>query len=475
MKSRSMCVQAAVSRMGSDMISNRLQQLHLVSIDMGYGHLRPAYALSEFLGGKPVLLADQAPLATKEEQKLWQGTREVYELLSRAGRLPVVGPGLSEVLRTITSIPSLYPLRDLSNRTPAVRMLEWTARKGMGLGLAARLQRQDATLLTTFFGPAVLSDIHGCENIFCVVTDSDINRVWAPVEPRRGKITYLCPSLRARRRLKAYGVPSERIIVTGYPLPHELVGGVDAVTLRQNLRRRLVTLDPRGRFLRECREEVTYFLGELPPSSVAPPHLVFAVGGAGAQAEMVDEFLPSLGPSLRNHKLRLTLVAGMRPEVADTFRAAIVRAQLTEELASGVIQILFEQSHVDYFAAFNRLLADADILWTKPSELCFFGALGIPLLFSAPVGSHERYNRLWATNGGAGLRQGEPRHVGQWLWEMVKDGTFAGAAWTGYMRMPKFGLYRIIEEVLGQDALGDVLERHQSRRPAQHRDLVSVS
>ena len=40
---------------------------------------------------------------------------------------------------------------------------------------------------------------------------------------------------------------------------------------------------------------------------------------------------------------------------------------------------------------------------------------------------------------------------------MLKDGTLAGAAWTGYMRMPKFGLYRIVEEVLGAAELTRLL------------------
>lgn len=423
--------------------------LELVAIDMGYGHLRPAYALSDYLGGVPVLLADQPPLSTKEEQRLWHRARLLYEGLSKASRVPVIGSVLGDVLQGITAIPSLYPLRDLSSRTPAVRLLQWAAENGMGAGLAARLERSDSTLLTTFFGPAVLSDLHGCEKIYCVVTDSDINRIWAPINPRVSNITYLAPSMRVRRRLKAYGVPTERIEVTGYPLPDELVGR-DAEALRNNLRRRLVALDPKGRFLHETRKDISHFLGELPQEAGAAPHLVFAVGGAGAQAELVAQFLPSLAHSLRRRKLRLTLVAGLRPEVATRFHEVIDKCQLGDERSTGVVSILLEDNHANYFKSFNALLADADILWTKPSELSFFGALGLPLLLSSPVGSHERYNQRWAISAGAAIKQGEVRHAGQWLWEMLKDGTLAGTAWSGYMRLPKFGLYRIAEAVYGE-------------------------
>ncbi len=424
------------------------RRLDLVAIDMGYGHLRPAYALADYLGGTEVLLADQPPLSTQDEQRLWHRARGVYELLSRTSQLPLVGGVLGDVLHGITAIPSLYPLRDLSAPTPAVRLLTWAAQQGLGSGLAGRLEREGAVLLSTFFGPAVLSDWHGCERVFCVVTDSDINRIWAPIRPRDSNIHYLAPSMRVRRRLKAYGVPKERIEVTGYPLPHELVG-TEAEALRKNLRRRLHALDPKGRFLKESRQEIAHFLGGLDESPRVAPHLVFAVGGAGAQSEMVEQFLPSLAYSLRGQKLKLTLVAGLRREVADFFTETIERCQLREELESGQIEILHEDDHASYFRAFNALCARADILWTKPSELCFFGALGLPLLLSPTVGSHERYNRRWAVSAGAGIKQGDVRHVGQWLWEMLKDGTLAGAAWSGYMRLPKFGLYRISEALTG--------------------------
>jgi len=440
------------------------EKLDLVSIDMGYGHLRPAYALSEFLGAKDVLLADRAPLSNLSEQTTWNRARSGYEFLSRAGRLPVVGGLLGEVLQGVTNIPHLYPIRDLSKRTPAVQLLERAALRGMGVGLAERLQRGERTLLTTFYGPAVLADFHGCDDLFCVVTDSDINRIWAPVNPRNSRITYLAPTPRVRRRLRAYGVAQEKIVMTGFPLPHSLVGGPRAETLRENLRRRLHALDPKRAFLRECREEVSYFLGEsLEPkdSAKVAPHLVFAVGGAGAQSELVREFLPSLAHALRTKKLRLTLVAGLRPEVEAQFRSAIQESRLDSELESGSIDILLAEDHAEYFRRFNGLLAGTDILWTKPSELSFFGALGIPLLFSSPVGAHERYNRRWAINSGAGVKPGDIRHTGEWLWEVLKDGTLAGAAWSGFMRMPKFGLYRTIEAVLGEEALGDLLNHSE--------------
>ena len=48
------------------------------------------------------------------------------------------------------------------------------------------------------------------------VTDSDINRVWAPYDAKRSRLTYFAPSTRVMRRLIAYGVPAEHLAATGF-------------------------------------------------------------------------------------------------------------------------------------------------------------------------------------------------------------------------------------------------------------------
>jgi hypothetical protein len=161
-----------------------------------------------------------------------------------------------------------------------------------------------------------------------------------------------------------------------------------------------------------------------------------------------------MASALKRDRLRLTLVAGVRRAIADGFREAIQQAGLEEQLAKGTIEILIEDSMPAYMARFHARLADVDVLWTKPSEMTFFGALGIPLLFCPPIGKHENYNRRWAREVGAGLKQREPAHAAEWLDDWLADGTLAGAAWSGFMRLPKFGLYRILEEAARPAATG---------------------
>ena len=415
----------------------------VVAIEMGYGHLRPARSLGRELRVE-VMHTDRAPLADAEEQQRWQSTRRLYESMSRVSGIPWLGPPLRGLLNSITDIPNLYPFRDLSGATLGVKLLERAARQGLGRSIVAYLQKHDLALLTTFYSPAVLADFHGYDRIFCVVTDSDVNRVWAPIHPASSKIHYLAPSGRVVRRLRAYGVRESQIELTGFPLPHSLVGGPDAPTLRRNLMQRLARLDPTQTFRQAFAADLEH-LGPLPQTS-EPPHLVFAVGGSGAQAELSAAFLPSLRPLLERRRLRLTLVAGVRRGVKIRFEDEVARAGLGAEIGRSV-NILHEPVLDTYFDRFDALLVDTDILWTKPSELVFYAALGIPLLLAPPVGIHESYNLRWARENGAGLKQRDAHVVGDRLLEHLADGNLASAAWAGYRRLPSRGLYRIAERV----------------------------
>jgi len=222
-------------------------QVAVVAIEMGYGHLRPARSLARELNVE-ILHTDRPPLADAEEQRRWAATRRFYESVSRVSGIPWLGPPLRGLLNSITDIPNLYPFRDLSGATFGVKVLERSARQGLGRSIVSYLRARELALLTTFYSPAVLADYHGYDRIFCVVTDSDVNRVWAPIRPKISKIRYLAPSGRVVRRLQAYGVPESQIELTGFPLPHSLVGGPEATVLRKNLLPRLARLDPTQAF-----------------------------------------------------------------------------------------------------------------------------------------------------------------------------------------------------------------------------------
>jgi hypothetical protein len=419
----------------------------VAAVEMGYGHVRAAHALAGLLGTR-VVHVDRPPVVSADELRLWRTSRRFYEITSRASQLPGVGIPLRAVLDSLTAIPHLHPQRDLSRPTLQVRSLQRLVEQGLGRGLADHVASAGAPLLTTFFAPAIGADHHGCERVFCVVTDVDVSRAWVPVDPARSRIVYLTPSYRAVHRLRAYGVARERVEFTGFPLPHELLGGPELPALRRNLAARLARLDRKRVFREQARGEIHHFLGDLAetPADPRPPLLTYSVGGAGAQAELARPLLRGLRALIVEGRLRLCLAAGVRAEIAARFHAWIDEAGLTSRLGNGV-EVLLATDLDDYFPRFNALLAETDVLWTKPSEMTFFSALGLPLVLSPPVGVHERYNRRWAIENGPGLRQRDPLYASYWLREWLNEGTLAAAAWYGFVRMPKFGLYQVLERV----------------------------
>ena len=385
----------------------------VAAIDMGYGHLRPAAAIAEFLGTE-VMQMDLPPLGDQRDEDFWRRVRTMYEPLTRLSQAPAVGRPLRTLLNTVTAIPSAWPERDLSGPTAGTRWMQRAAREGVGHALAEHLKRDGVPLMATFYAAAILAELHGASRLHCLLTDSDVNRVWAPPEPRKSRIRYFTPTERGRRRMVCYGVAPDRVHRTGYPLPDELVGR-DGAALRRNFEARATRLSGKG----------------------DPPLVVLAIGGAGAQVPLAKELVGGMAAQVRDGSLRLAVVAGRRGEVASALKDALTAARIEAEL-------LYDPDVYGYIRRFNALLASADVLWSKPSEMTFFAALGLPFVSAPPVGMHEECNLRWASDRGAALAQHDPAASGEWLLEWLEDGVLSSAAEAG-LRLPSRGLYEIAD------------------------------
>src|SRR5438876_1161545 len=162
----------------------------------------------------------------------------------------------------------------------------------------------------------------------------------------------------------------------------------------------------------------------------------------GAQRAIATKLLRALARPLRAGRVALALVAGRRRDVARGLRAAASSEGLAGHPA---VELLEEPDTLLYLRKFNALLARTDVLWTKPSEMTFFAALGLPVIAAPPVGVHEERNLRWAMEQGALLMQGDPDRAGEWLPRWIADGTLARAAWNGFLKLPKLGLYEILD------------------------------
>lgn len=419
----------------------------MVSADMGYGHQRAVWPFRDVAHGGIIAAGDNEHASTRE-RALWKRYLRIYETFSRAKGIPLVGKQLFGLLDKLLRIPSMYPIRNLSASTFQVDMLDAQLRKGLGAGVMSIVERERRPLLTSFYVPALVANRSGYEPIYTIICDADLNRVWVAKEPWDSTINYFAPCGRAAQRLRSYGVPTERIFLTGFPLDPALLGGRDLPTLKHDLGIRLSMLDPRIRFHLAHGRSVEHFLGPhatptIPPGRVL--HITYAVGGAGAQKEIGARLLRSLRPEVLDGRMRVTLVAGTRAEVRTYFDS--VRRELVGDCP--FVDVLYRPQLHDYFSAFNDLVRHTDILWTKPSELSFYCGLGLPIIMSPTIGSQEKFNRKWLLETGAGMRQDKPEHAREWINELLLDGRFADMAWLGFLRARKLGTYHALDVIEG--------------------------
>lgn len=406
----------------------------VVAVNMGYGHQRTAYPLRYFANGGKIINANDYEGIPAKDRKTWEDVRKIYEFVSRLKRIPFVGEIIFAIMDEFQKILSYYPKRDLSEQTLQLKQTYSTIKKGWGGHLIEKLKSQnsnlktDSPLISTFFTAAFMAEFFNYPGkIFCVVCDADISRAWAPLKPKESRIKYFTPTERVAERLKLYGVKEENIFFTGYPLPQDIIGGEGMEILKEDLKSRLLNLDPKRKYCEKYKILIKDTLGELPQEADHTLTLMFAVGGAGAQKEIGIKIAQSL-----KGKVRVILVAGIKKEVRDYFL----------KNAPGV-EIIFADRIDEYFQKFNQALRKTDILWTKPSELSFYSALGLPIIIAPPIGSQEEFNKRWLLKSGFGNLQENPKYTDQWLFDWLSQGYLAESAMQGFIEGEKLGTINI--------------------------------
>lgn len=422
----------------------------IVTVDMGYGHQRAAYPLRHLSPSGKVLVANNYAGIPEKDQKIWRNSRKIYEWISRFKRIPIVGEWIFGLMNYLQRIPDFYPRRDLSKSILQLSSIySWIRRKKWGQDMITYLNNIDSSLpfVTSFFITAFMAEEHGYKgDIYCLCCDADISRAWAPLDPKKSRIKYFAPCRRVYERLQLYGVRKENIILSGFPLPLENIGNKNLTVLKKDLVKRIERLDPCGNYREKYGQMLKKYFPDISMKAKngksAAPTLTFAVGGAGAQREIAYTILKSLRKSILEGKIKLNLVAGSRNDVYIYFKTAIKYLRLTKYLNKSV-NIIYDVDKEDYFAKFNKALRDTDILWTKPSELVFYAALGIPIIMAPSVGSQEVFNRRWLKTIGAGITQGVPKYTNEWLFDWIKSGWLAEAAMSGFLDERQFGTYSI--------------------------------
>jgi hypothetical protein len=426
----------------------------VVSVSMGYGHQRTAHALRHLSPNKQVINADNYEGILDEDKKIWESSRAFYKFISNVEKLPLIGKLSFELFDQFQKIQNLYPKNQNVASTFVLKQIFNLISKGWGKHFIETLKNKNNEIpfVSTFFVPAFMAEYyHYPGKIACVICDTDISRSWVPPHPEESRIIYFAPTPLVVERLMQYGVRKENIFLTGFPLPKENLGTYkNYKILKQDNKLRILNLDPKKNYQKNYESVIKKYLGKLPQKSNRPLTLMFSIGGAGAQKEIVAQFIKSLVYLLQNESIHLILAGG-----DENTKKYFLKELLALRLGLNIDKNIFIINHPDptkYFELFNEALRRADILWTKPSELSFYAGLGIPIIIAPPLGSHEKINKDWLIKTGAGIIQQDPKFAHEWIFDLIRDGSLAEAAMQGFVEIKKEGVWEI-ERILKYGAL----------------------
>jgi hypothetical protein len=415
---------------------------YITTVLMGYGHLRAADNVAG-LGRGRLVRVDQPPFANLADIWVWKSSQDLYHAVSRAVETRL--RFLFRVLERIEEIP------EDSARAPMdyPMLMALLARMGVGRGLRRLSVGSDGApqgrshsagsgqacppRLHTFFLPAlacVYNRLPGKN--YQLLCDVDFHRVWVPIKPNDGDVTYLVPTAAGADRLMSYGVAHERIVVTGFPLPIANTGGRNLDVLQSDFRARLERLSPQ---------------------SASPLRLVFSLSGAGCYLHLLKALIRELLPELRTGRLTLCIAAGDNSKAKADIEAHLANLKVRTTAEGGCatpadgVTILYSPDLLEAFALFNRALRESDLLITKPGELIFYAALGMPQVLLPPVGKHEFKNRAYLLENSAALDLPGAESAGAWLLAQRANGAWRHAAESAFARLPKLGTFAINDAV----------------------------
>ncbi len=83
--------------MSSDRVKLRPPRAWVAAANMGLGHKRAVYPLTSIAEGG-IMIANDPSFADPEELKVWEQLLKVYESMSRAKSLPIIGEAIFGIM-----------------------------------------------------------------------------------------------------------------------------------------------------------------------------------------------------------------------------------------------------------------------------------------------------------------------------------------------------------------------------------------
>lgn len=395
----------------------------LAAAEMGYGHLRALYPF-QYLPKYRLIIFGQTDNSRPFEKALWKATRVLYETVSRIRNFPIIGWFLYSSMNKMLSIPPKNSNPRKLDKTLSFWLLELLIKMGLCRGMINENSEGQRIIFTSFYAPVIALAGQKGVNCFCQICDSDLSRVWVARDSINSDVRYFAPCKKAVERLTNYGVREEMIYLTGFPLPNNLVGGFGEELAIRNFNKRKILLENPNIL-----------------SSEFPLRIAYVVGGAGAYTDIGASIALCLKDEILKGNIVLNLVTGTKVKATRQYQV------FKEKNFSNCDSLIINSASnlTDYFNLFSEVVSDIHILWTKPSELVFYSALGIPLIMTNPLGPQEVANREWVLGSGIGIDHRINDNTMKWLYSLLNKGILSRMANNGWEKGIRTALYAIPE------------------------------
>lgn len=386
---------------------------------MGFGHLRAAHNIAG-LSHVPILRVDRDPYVRAIDRFIWTGTQKIHIYGSRDAE------SKNRLFYNWFESTMRIPDDHESPSMNASRFILQMKRLGMGKTFFDLMDGRHPPLLHTFYVHAMLSLYwrYPGKN-YLLLCDTDFHRVWVPLDPKEKNLEYMVPIPKSADRLMSYGVPADRISVTGFPLPVANTGAKDLGTLAKDFGVRAK---------------------RLARDSAVPLTIMFPFSGAGAYSNVLAELVKALLDNIRGGSIRLIVSCGDNEDALKNAENLFVNYGLDE---SEFTEILFDKDIFASFDRFNSALKSVDLIITKPGEIIFYAALGVPMVFLPPIGAHEVRNREYLVENKCAVDIVPVSGFAEWIENFRRSGELLELAEMGYRNLPKTGTFEIDELVGG--------------------------
>ncbi|GGJ09904.1 galactosyldiacylglycerol synthase [Alicyclobacillus cellulosilyticus] len=332
----------------------------LLTASFGDGHNQAAFAVAEALaqGGDVVKVVDYV-------EWLHPAVRSFAKF---------------SLLQGVQKAPALYGLfyRSMSRIHPTSSLQRQLNHLGMSHMKRWLAQFRPDVVASTFPTPTgVLSELRGMQytsvRSAAIVTDYTAHRQWVQVHTD----AYFVASDSVKQELLAYGVPEDRIFVTGIPVRSRFG-------------------EARVEALRAMRDELRRRHGLRSDQ----PLILMMGGGAGLFGDM-----PAWEQVMQDLPAQFVIICGHNDRLQRKLAG----------LASERIRVLGYTQNVDEW------MAMADLLITKAGGITVTEALamGLPMLLYRPIPGQERENARFVIRAGAARLAEDVRSATQILQELV--------------------------------------------------------